>query len=218
MFEQQLQFSKAASTHTDDDLADGSEKSKQLLRSCIEVRLIDATLSQAGRRGPACAQPIIASAVHPDSKIAALVQVQVKTGGTVTCPPQVASNYQSSTQEGAVEYSARFMYRQESFLVAQSIKPRPEVGSSKRKRSNSVQPKQGEAAQVKKSRKGAQDKPVEVVDLDAPPKPKVYVDLETGEEFIKQEQTGGQSSEDAINVDDGPRNQKVFLDLSSEVD
>lgn len=208
------------------------------MRACIAFEYTDAIM---GAPVPFLGSKVqVAEAVHPDSKLAAVVGAQVKPAAPTTlATPRVFSTHLVECKPGATKYIAKFVYRSAAMLMAMGIMPDPDaeakdeenkVKAKKRKRSESVKPEDAakgarESAQQRKKRLAAgraavkeELGPKEVVDLDAPPKPKVYVDLETGEEIVKQEQTGGESRAEAIDVEASPKNQRIYVELSDEDD
>lgn len=179
-----------------------------------------------------------ASAVHPDSKVACLVKVQIKAGSSTTLnAPMVTSPVKLMYKEGAIKYSARFLYRPASLLVALSLMPDPspaalgdagvnaQAGPSSNKRKHGAHESADAGAHAGGAENEAQRKKRltnellaikeelgEEAVIGALLKPKDNANQENAP--VKKEQGGGQNSAGAIDVDAGPKNQRIFLDLS----
>lgn len=94
-----------------------------MLKSSIEIKFFDAVVEGGYRQPKPLRNPLsVAGAVHPDSKQASMVGVQVKGGrveelGKVKMTP----SYRLYLRPQAVFYTAAFLYRPQGFLIAHDI-------------------------------------------------------------------------------------------------
>lgn len=205
------------------------------MMASLEVNFRDCYISGTNERNPASGRITLAGAVHPDSKVA-LAGLQVKTGSSSTlAKPVLLSTYKLKHKPEAIEYSARFLYRQASFLAAMSLMPVPspaalsdvgvnaQAGPSNNKRKHSAIAKTDAGAAAGGSESAEQRKKRFAAEMQAFKQEfgeeAVLGALESSNEAgVPVKKENGESSSGAIDVDAGPKNQKIFLDLSFDSD
>lgn len=158
----------------------GAESSAQLDNCCIEVGFTDAEMDGYVEPVPCYDVISLARAVHPDSKVASLVGMQVKNAGSRRLSAaQQSSGFRLKPKAGATKYLARFVYLPPQLLVALSIMPEaldPALDHRKRKR--------GDAASEVEEDEGVE-----------PRKKRLRVDaLAAGEQLGEQADQDGSSS------------------------
>lgn len=159
------------------------------MSSCIEVRLEGSELDGSACEGcQLVANPIIADAVHPDSKAASLLGLQVKPGKSERCAAPAIASENLKTLDDSTIYIARFFYRAAGFLMAHGIMPDLNAVADKRGAGAS----NAGAAGAKEEPDAAKDEPAEA------PAPGVV----------------RPRSLSIIDVDAAPKKQRIFLDLT----
>lgn len=210
-------------------------------RACIEYHFCDGVLGAANSfRG---SEAGVAGAVHPDSKLASLIGVAVKSGKPTSLPrPASFPARRAERKTGSILYVAKFLYRQASFLAALGLVPdaapkqdeplKTSTNGNQRKRTASVEPprqdaaaaKAGESLQQRRDRLEAELLAVKEQRLEAEIKAIQRAINESGaakqsdDGAVKQEEAGVTKNGAAGKSKETLKNQKIYLELSDDED
>lgn len=192
--------------------------------ACIEVEFYSAVVTHYYTLQPTAPdiEPSMAEPVHKDSKVNTLVGLQVKDAGCTEAQHEFSAA-KLDILPGARRRFARFFYRTKPYLNAfleqdaveleqLDVKQRPRRDSLnpdnyKKPRGIARSPQAGapaapaESSEQRKKRVREQYRtvdPATIVDLDAPPPPRVVVDIDTAEETIEEAHRDDESNAAAI--------------------